>query len=347
MISNEELDILKLKVKVIENSINESCRYLTNVYNIYVKIISENNIKYDIDNNIMVNNGLKLINENNEYIVINKDYDFNLSNVVINGKINIAIKMDDFDIKSDWFIKIFNNFENILKRYNEFDIKEIEKYYEKIAFECILCPRLSKNLKNNKLKFDKVINYLDKVVKKCYKNNIKKDNIKFILIVNNDINCIDNVIIKEVITAIKTILIKDEYKRLTYVYDNLCLRIEEDLSFFKYCNFINNKCIAQRDIENKTEYPINEYNGCCYDVSKKKQCSKLINKNCETKCISCRLFICRYLRDRGIVYDVRDSLQIRVFINFIQRPELIWNFFQDKDVIIKCLAKRRFIWIKK
>lgn len=185
-----------------------------------------------------------------------------------------------------------------------------------------------------------IVNKLEE--KNNRKDNIKNNNIKnikFVINVDDKLTYVDNIKLKEIITSIEILCIKNKKEQIEYLYDNLCSRIEKDLSNYKYCNFENDKCIAQRDVNNKNNYPVNSHNGCCYKVDKKQTCERLKNKECTTNCISCRLFICKYLKDRGVSYELKDNFQVRVFLNLLQKPELVWNFFETKEKILEKILK--------
>jgi hypothetical protein len=176
----------------------------------------------------------------------------------------------------------------------------------------------------------------------CEKNNIEFGlNYDNNLVIANVIKANKNneKIISELMQLIEILMCKSKREMYERIYDNLCDYLDNDCRKYNYCNFENNKCIAQRDSSNKTGYPVNEWNGCCFDVDKRLECNKIQNKTCTIKCISCKLFICRYLRDRGIVYPTNKNLQIKCFLNIIQRPVFVWNFFKPKEEIISKLWK--------
>lgn len=335
-------------------------------------VLSESKQEKEILNKIIsVNDNITLIcfdNDNSEervkyYSDISNKYK-NINIVLVSNKVSISkikkeilkkkcstvlisINIQSIDIGKDWEYILLNNFENILNNFNKAEKTDIENNPEAIAYDSILCEKYKENKSNkiNLIKAEQLINIVSKLIKVCLKNNIEFgkfiEDTQIVGYINNidDFNYINKIKIREIATAIKTSLIVDKKEKIEYVYDKLCERIDEDLVVYKYCNFNNNKCIAQRDDQNKNNYPVNDCNGCCYNVEKKVECDKLKNKECTTECISCRLFICKYLKDRGISYEVRDNLQIRTFLNIMQKPILVWNFFKTREEVIKELMK--------
>lgn len=262
-------------------------------------------------------------------------------------KVLIYINIETIDIGNDWEDILISNFEKILNNFNSFEKNEIEKNQERFAQESILCEKYKYKKTNNSniLKAEKIMKLIMFIKSVCNNKGISfgKDldgNLKLGVIGGiKEFNYINKIKVREVCTCLKTISINNKREKIEYIYDKLCERIDKDLVVYKYCNFNNNKCIAQRDNQNKNGYPVNECNGCCYKVEEKIECEKLKNKECTTSCISCRLFICKYLQDRGIEYKVTDNLQIRTFFNFMQRPILVWSFFRTREEIIKELMR--------
>ena len=136
--------------------------------------------------------------------------------------------------------------------------------------------------------------------------------------------------IKKAIEIIKT---NDKKEQYSYIYDEIYDFLDKDFISNKYCDFINNKCVAQR---HHTLYPISKKNGCCFmELSK---CKHLQNHGvCDVKCLPCRLFSCSYLSKKGVGYWASDFILIKSFFNKQQRKHLVFDFYKDKDVIIEKL----------
>lgn len=79
---------------------------------------------------------------------------------------------------------------------------------------------------------------------------------------------------------------------------------------------------------------------CCYHLHKRGLfgklvlCEHLVNKSCDTKCISCKLFMCDELKIR---YRIRDFILLDYFFNFAQKIIIKAYCFKSKEEIMKNL----------
>ena len=255
------------------------------------------------------------------------------------NSINVFFDINIADINSwyNWNIVIENNLNNILLALDKYSIEELKTNTIAKVEDC--------NIKSPKGKYDKttggyniigVLKIIDKLLNN--KNNKNCDIIANIFTGNKQVNYH---YIKELSEVIKVLTYSNITDRYNYIYDLLCNKLEKDIEKYNYCIFIDNKCIAQR---NKAKWPENEYNGCCFDVTKKEECKYLnSNKSCDITCISCRVFTCRYLKDRGIDYDIRKNIFSKIFMNLLQRPVFVWNFFTPKEKILNSVKRYRIL----
>lgn len=258
-----------------------------------------------------------------------------------NAKLFFDFNIDSINIPYNWYLQLKSNFETILKRFDSYSLEEIQNNPSKISYDSIMCKKNQINMKD-KDKFD-IIDLIKKLKK--YRTYCLKEN-NALGIVNENKQILANIFtsklansgyisIIEISELIKSLTYKNKAELESHIYDLLCDKLEKYISEYNYCLFCDNKCIAQRDELNDNDWPKNEYNGCCYNISKKVECKYLNCKSCEITCISCRLFTCKYLKDRGVDFDIRRNLQVKCFLNFFQVPELIWNFFTEKEKILK------------
>lgn len=199
-----------------------------------------------------------------------------------------------------------------------------------------------KILKNSSRLFKKAI--YNKAVKKFEKPEDKIDIVDFINKLDSEkiYNDSDFIFIAEKIDeetlfkeeqlkiAIDILKIDDIKKRYSVIYDKLCDYLNKDFISYQYCDFKNNKCIAQR--KHKI-FPINRKNGCCFMEIRK--CPHLINGNCKVQCIACKLFSCKYLEKRGIGYWAYEVILLKAFFNKEQRKHLLFDFYTPKDKVLK------------
>ena len=138
---------------------------------------------------------------------------------------------------------------------------------------------------------------------------------------------------------------KNLYDTYTFVYDKVCDKLDQNFIINNFCKFENNKCIANRDTNN-----IEQDNGCCHSFIRHKNveahktteeltlCTYLgEDKSCQIKCISCKFFVCQYLKNRGVYLDILDNFLLRAFLNKKQLDVIHINFFKTEDAIIKKL----------
>ena len=151
----------------------------------------------------------------------------------------------------------------------------------------------------------------------------------------------------EVVQALKAICIKNYRERITFLYNSLVKSLDEIWNTQNPCKFRNNICIAS-----KNNCTAHKENGCCYSFEYSKNplvfinnihlCKHLSeNKRCTTQNISCKLFVCKYLKKEKILnISIHDFLLINSFFNEKQQLILQYNFFRTKEEIIDKLLEK-------
>ena len=140
---------------------------------------------------------------------------------------------------------------------------------------------------------------------------------------------------------------KNLYDSYTFIYDKVCEKLDQNFMVNNFCKFENDKCVANRDTDN-----IEQDNGCCHSFIRNKNikahktteeltlCSHLgEDKSCQIKCISCKFFVCQYLKDRGVYLDILDNFLLRSTFSRKQLDVIHINFFKTEDAIVKKLIK--------
>lgn len=145
----------------------------------------------------------------------------------------------------------------------------------------------------------------------------------------------------ECLNALQYTNINEQYD---FIYDTLCDKLDEKFQKENLCDFKNDQCIA-----NRAGASAHDTMGCCYSfkysksifkfIEDVKLCTYLDNKQCSTKCITCKLFICKYLRDKGIEIKLDEFLLVSSFFNKKQKEIISNNFFTKKDFILEKLIK--------
>lgn len=138
----------------------------------------------------------------------------------------------------------------------------------------------------------------------------------------------------------------DLKKKYEYIYDTACDIMDEEFAKGNYCDFQNDMCIRQRD--KNFRKPAHSTMGCCYMVGYTKIFScpvdlglcKFFEKNkCKTRCLTCKLFTCSYLRKKGIKFDPNDIFILKTLLNNKQKKYLRDAFFTEREVMIKKLIE--------
>jgi hypothetical protein len=172
---------------------------------------------------------------------------------------------------------------------------------------------------NDDFNEDMIIKMLPLIMKVC-----KKDKL-FLKIETNNSLLIN---IQEIINC------KNKKVKYELIYDYVCNYLDSELIAHNYCDFINNKCIANRE-----GYSIHSENGCCYN-KKKGLCDKLINGHCTVQNSSCKFYYCRYLEKNGLVVKYNTIPQIKLFLNHKQKNAITRHFFKSREEIIKMLIDK-------
>jgi len=265
------------------------------------------------------------------------------------------IEIEEQKIKSSIII---NSIENL----NKVNYIDLDKLWIK--------PYLYTNMR---LKFDEIINQFNKISYEDFSNNPKKicntlvnikisknfempndhiDIVDYIKNINNNYTHFKNEDIifyaknideeslfkeEQLKKAFEIIKIKDKNMQASAIYDEIYNYLDRDFISNKYCDFINDKCVAQRHF---TFYPINRKDGCCFmQISK---CKNLREHGaCTVKCLACRLFSCPYLSKKGVGYWASDFILLKAFLNKNQRKHLVFDFYTDKDIVLEALLKEK------
>jgi len=114
-----------------------------------------------------------------------------------------------------------------------------------------------------------------------------------------------------------------------YLYDYLVKQWHDN----NYCDFKDNKCIA-----NRAKKTIHEDNGCCWKKGYG-LCSYLNeDKICSCNSISCKLFVCSYLRKK-VRFNPKGLPLVKEFLTNKQQKILTKNLLRPKDDILQQLIK--------
>ena len=105
------------------------------------------------------------------------------------------------------------------------------------------------------------------------------------------------------------------------------------------CAFKDDACSCQRACKTK-----HTTMGCCYAFYYRKydgipvytgECPHLTPTGCNTKCLGCKIFTCRYLKSLGYKFKSDDYFLLRVFLNKKQKKFTDTTYFKTKDEILE------------
>lgn len=347
---NEEK--LNEKIEFLDKINNDDVRFVVNVLKSYKKkqerfeskkqnsnIILKENAHIDKINNVSkenehsdrVNNNSKEnehfdnindISKKNENL--NKDKTNN--NLQENANLESSTDIIDLDslyAKPYFYTEMRIKLNYIVEQVTNTDIETIKqnpvKFCNQISLKKVEKINKPNESNKNEEKLD-IVEFINK-----YQGNAK--NLKFIA---KEID--EETIFKqeELLKAIKAKNINNIQERNSYIYDEIIKYLDEDFISNNYCDFKNDKCVKQRRLH---LYPPQSKDGCCF--MKIRKCNHLNNGRCTINCLPCRLFACSYLGERGIGYRAYEFILLKAFFTKKQRKHFVFDFFTDKDEILK------------
>ena len=120
---------------------------------------------------------------------------------------------------------------------------------------------------------------------------------------------------------VEALNIKRRKKRIEYIYDYCCNKLDKFYEGKNVCDFKNNQCRSQ-------QIPNCKYkNGCC------RACWYQSNKGCTTSNLTCKLFYCNKVIEKFEVMTTKDLKILKLF-SFRQRYMLGYEFFSSRKWVI-------------
>lgn len=192
------------------------------------------------------------------------------------------------------------------------------------------------------LECNNILKEKNRILKKIKNIKIKKNkemlnNCFQVLVFNYNKNIEQHII--DLICSIKIMLLPTTLKKYDYIYDKVCDYLDNEFTCKNICEFKNDKCIAKRNF--------NCTCGCCRHYkslfsNKLIQCEYLVNKQCTTKCLTCKMFTCSYIvKNKKIKYRIKNIFLLNKFFNPIQKIIILMSFFTSKEKIIKRLLSSK------
>lgn len=137
----------------------------------------------------------------------------------------------------------------------------------------------------------------------------------------------------KIIGIINTETRKDKY---SLIYDYACDYLDSEFRGKNLCEFKNNMCCC-----NRTKPKNKQVGSCCIKTSTGDICEHFDDnkKCCKIKSITCKLFVCPYLKKKNISFPVNKIPYIKYFLSIRQKLIIKSNPFVDKDEMIDKLIK--------
>ena len=242
------------------------------------------------------------------------------------GKIPVIFDISSISSYPLWETMMRRRMKNIIIQLDKSEICEISKdFIDKVIIESV---KEKINIEN-KYDIDFVIEFLREISTfneiEPYFIDTEKTN-ETIYLVNE---------LQKFIYALS--LARDE--RYDYIYDTICKDMDEMFSRFGFCNFKENKCVAQRHKTFFNRYPVPETDGCCFKVVRKCEHN---NKDgtCKVKCLPCKLFTCPYLGKLDVGIRASELILMRSFFNNKQKRISIHKFYNSKEFLLKKIKEQ-------
>lgn len=293
-------NILEEKINLIRNLNTDDSRFIVNVYEAYQK--HEEDLK----------NKIKFTS------IILKD-EFSSSNANI-------LDLDKIWCKPYFYTKMRIHLDGIIDSLLKSDKSEIPKNPSKFCKQVIFHDS-SKEFEKSEDEID-IVDFIKILSQKKLENPNYNTNFIFIA---KQID--EETLFKEeqLQKAIGIININSKEKQYEKIYEEVYSYLKNNFVANNYCDFQNNKCIAQRHF---TLYPINRKNGCCF--TRVRTCPHLQQGgSCDVECMACRLFSCPFLSKRGITYYANEFVLLKAFLSRKQRKHLVFDFYKSKQHILK------------
>lgn len=150
----------------------------------------------------------------------------------------------------------------------------------------------------------------------------------------------------DIVNSFTALSISDQKLKYEYIYDTVCNYLDSEFKNNNLCDFQNNQCIA-----NRQPNAIHSSMGCCYSfeysnmldpnlIKNIKLCQHLDCNSCSTKCITCKMFTCKYLRNKGYRFRINNLLLLDCFFNKKQHLIIKYTFLKLVMKLLKNYSKK-------
>ena len=130
---------------------------------------------------------------------------------------------------------------------------------------------------------------------------------------------------EEILQISKAIGIKNRLKRIEYIIESGCNKIDSYYKDAPMCKFKEGVCECHR------KKKLNYLNGCC------RNCKYISDKGCTTKNVACKLFNCSYVDFKDKKRLEFKNINIFKCLSLRQRYILMNSYFMRKEDVAKIL----------
>ena len=186
----------------------------------------------------------------------------------------------------------------------------------------------SKNIqKNNCNLVLKVFSICKKIISFLLKNNIEFNGVFFIENLSQKKNNNDYLII-----SLLNLKFNDKKNKMNSIITYSCDFLNMENNINNMCDFRDNKCVSCR------ERNIDRIIGCC-----QKNCKFAHAGVCNVKNISCKLYMCDYLENKGYYFSPYYHPILKKHLSLVQRFVCTFMLFKSLDFQVKTLKFSKFI----
>jgi len=297
----------------------------------------DNNLEYKINliKSINTDNSRFIVNVYEAYKINQQNFEMkiNQSSIVLKSEFSDSSNIIDLDkiwCKPYFYTKMRIHLDGIIEQILNTNESEISKNPSKFCKQAIF-----HNFSKQFIKSDSEIDIVDFIKDLQQKKMVNQnENLEFTFIAQtiNEETLFKEEQLKKAIEIINIDSKDEQYER---IYNEVYSYLKQDFVSNNYCDFQNNKCVAQRHF---TLYPFNRKNGCCF--TRIRTCPHFQKGgSCNVECMACRLFSCPFLSKMGITYYASEFVLLKAFLTKKQRKHLVFDFYKSKEKVLKNIEK--------
>ena len=256
-----------------------------------------------------------------------------------NDKIQFGFHVNSIDATKYYYSRMKKYFLNVLNQLNDLAVKELKADIEGTCSKILLnvnnfVSHYQTNMANIKLK--KMMVVYSRLIKVIGKERLQNQVMFYDL--DGQPSDMNIAMLNSISELIYVYQLSNDEERISYVYDKISEQMKEEAQKLQYCHFVNNACVGSR--YGSQSFPNSKENGCCANtyLDKGKNCRYLKEDySCSICSISCRVFTCQYLQERGIDHALWQYPLMDCSIRLFYRHRVVWDFFVPEERMLQRL----------